>query len=98
MSCATLDATLDYLLAKKNQMSITPFQHVPHPHNPQLAETTLPKLKKEGLLFLLIDHRARPLFHSRLMHFVGYLLLPVGCAGEVQRQSPCNAGGAKAGW
>jgi hypothetical protein len=31
--------------------AITPFPQVPHPHNPQLAKTPLPKLKKRGTPF-----------------------------------------------
>jgi hypothetical protein len=32
------------------------------------------------------------------LRFVGYLLLPIGHAGEAQCQSCRNAGGAKVGW
>ena len=40
---------------------ITPCPQVPHPHNPQLAEPCHFFSKKKGLLFLLIDHPARPI-------------------------------------
>jgi hypothetical protein len=36
--------------------------------------------------------------HPITLRFVGYLLFPVGRAGEAQRQSRRNAGGAKSGW
>jgi len=66
--------------------------------------------KKEGLLFLLIDHPARPIGHgvsnqrellaspdSPSPRALATLFFPVGCAGEEQRQSRRNADGAKSG-
>ena len=87
---------------------------VAHPHNPQLAKLCqfFSKKEKEGLLFLLIDHPARPIGRGvsnqrELMAspdspspraLLATLIFPVGRAGEAQRQSRRNAGGAKSGW
>jgi hypothetical protein len=82
-----------------------------HPHNPRLPKPSRFFSKKEGLLFLLIDHPARPIGRGGLnqRELLAYPdspspcvslatpLLPVRHAGEAQSQSRCNAGGAKLG-
>ncbi len=45
---------------------ITVSPQVPHPYNPQLAKTTLPKLKKKGVSFWPVHHPARPIGHGGL--------------------------------
>ena len=89
----------------------SPCPQVAHPHNPQLAEPCQIFSKKEGLLFSPIDHPARPIGRGGSNQrellaspdspspraSLATLLLPVGRAGEAQRQSRRNAGGAKSG-
>ena len=93
-------------------LCITPCTQVAHPHNPQLAESCEFFSYKEGLLFSLIDHPARPIGgggsnQRELLESpcspspcasLATLLLPVGRADEAQRQSRRNAGGANLGW
>ncbi len=76
------------------------------------AETPLPKLKKRGTPLFADRPPGSSSLPRRVeskgaagipkqpivLRFVGYLLSPVGRAGEAQRQSRRNAGGAKAGW
>ena len=89
---------------------ITLSKHHADPHNPQPTEPSFFSIK-EGLLFSLIDHPAHPIGRGGSNQrellaspdspspcaSLATLLLPVGRAGEAQRQSRRNAGGAKSG-
>jgi hypothetical protein len=91
--------------------SITPCTQVPHPHNLTTGRPSIFFSEKEGLLFSPIDHPARPIggggSNQRELlaspdspspcASLATLLLPVGRAGEAQRQSRRNAGGANSG-
>ncbi len=92
-------------------ISYYPWKQVAHPPQPTAGRTFDFFSEKEGLLFSPIDHPARPigrggsnqreLLASRdspsPRASLATLLLPVGRAGEAQRQSRRNAGGAKSG-
>ena len=85
----------------------------PTPPQPTTSRTLSFFSKTERLLFLLIDHPARPLRRSGLNQrelllaspdspspcaSLATLLFLVDRGGEAQRQSRRNAGGAKPGW
>jgi hypothetical protein len=84
----------------------------PTPPQPRAGQDHLPQVEKKGSQFLAgqpprlsywpwwVESKGAAGIPRQpiISCFIGYLLLPVGCAGEAQRQSRRNAGGAKAGW